>query len=189
MIRFCRLLRKGLVGESLPSEAINLGFTRVTGRKVSTALAIFPMQLPWPSNLETRAMNSIAFLSLSVLALNGTAGTAPAKPAVHAHRQPESKAEEARSQLAWNDCDNGNDCGNCRHGRCGPLGVRRELLRPCGNLHPHLPYEAHPKTYYYFRPYSFLHVQQQQEEAMQWGADPRAPYSNAIFREVYDEIE
>ena len=61
----------------------------------------------------------------------------------------------------------------------------------CGpdNMYQHAPYLATPKTYYYFRPYNFMHVRTQQVQAQLWGADPGMPYSNAVFQDVYKQIE
>ena len=53
----------------------------------------------------------------------------------------------------------------------------------------HFPYEAYPKTYYYFRPYNMLHIPNQQAHAVSNGADPQMPYSNAVFADVYAELE
>jgi hypothetical protein len=65
-------------------------------------------------------------------------------------------------------------------------------LRPChapGNLHPHTPYVAHPKLYYYFRPYQWRHVLEQQESVMSYGGDPRHPYANTEFLGIYEGLE
>lgn len=61
----------------------------------------------------------------------------------------------------------------------------------CGpdNMYQHTPYLATPKTYYYFRPYNFMHVRTQQAQAQLWGAEPGMPYSNAVFQDVYKQIE
>ncbi|QDU99199.1 hypothetical protein Pla8534_71120 [Lignipirellula cremea] len=53
----------------------------------------------------------------------------------------------------------------------------------------HMAYLAEPKTYYYFRPYNYLHIEQQQAEAGAWGADPGLPYSNEIFDAVFAQFE
>ena len=65
-------------------------------------------------------------------------------------------------------------------------------LRPChapGDLHPHTPYVAQPKVYYYFRPYQWRHVLQQQESVMSYGGDPRHPYANTEFLGIYEGLE
>ena len=72
-----------------------------------------------------------------------------------------------------------------------------EPSKPClpstihapGNMMLHKPYIARPKTYYYFRPYNYMHIRHDQRESSQWGADPRLPYSNEIFAKVYEQFE
>lgn len=92
----------------------------------------------------------------------------------------------------------GDACGACATACGAPCAIvaclQAHHLFPCmwcapGNMVPHTPYEAWPKTYYYFRPYNYMHVQQQQEQAIQWGADPGLPYSNAVFQQVYHTFE
>ncbi len=58
-----------------------------------------------------------------------------------------------------------------------------------GDMHQHYPYQAHPWTYYYFRPYNYTHIEQHQQLAAQWGIDPQMPYSNSIFERVYRNFE
>jgi len=63
---------------------------------------------------------------------------------------------------------------------------------PChspGNMTQHLPYVAAPKNYYYFRPYNWFHILDQQKEVALYGGDPRHPYANDLFEEVYQQIE
>ena len=52
---------------------------------------------------------------------------------------------------------------------------------------PHIPYRAHPKNYYYFRPYNYFHIEQQQREVLNYGGDARHPYANKLFQRVYDK--
>jgi hypothetical protein len=75
-------------------------------------------------------------------------------------------------------------CGNC--GGCSSCdGCRVNGRRPQGDMHLHYPYQALPRTYYYFRPYNHEHVRQQQGEAQLWGSSIGQPYSNKIFADVY----
>jgi hypothetical protein len=57
------------------------------------------------------------------------------------------------------------------------------------NLFPHVPYYVEPKTYYYFRPYNHNHIFVQQNQVMRWGGDPRHPYANEIFQQVYRDLD
>ncbi len=43
--------------------------------------------------------------------------------------------------------------------------------------------------YYYFRPYNHRHVAEQQQTVAKWGGDPRNPYANEVFRQVYAEYK
>lgn len=85
-------------------------------------------------------------------------------------------------------CACGDGCsGGCDDG-CGQL-MRYDLRHPPTNMVPHLPYDAQPKTYYYFRPYNWMHIHQHQGEAAIWNAPAGNPYSNKIFQDVYESIE
>lgn len=57
------------------------------------------------------------------------------------------------------------------------------------NLFPHVPYYVEPKTYYYFRPYNHNQVFLQRDQVMRWGGDPRHPYANEIFQQVYRDLD
>lgn len=86
----------------------------------------------------------------------------------------------------------GNGCQQCGCSGCVDNGFGPEL--PCPwrstcNLFQHVPYYVEPKTYYYFRPYNFTHVWQQRKQVAAWGGDPRHPYSNEIFKQVYRELD
>ena len=56
-------------------------------------------------------------------------------------------------------------------------------------MEQHLTYLAQPKTYYYFRPYNMVHIQRQQQLALDLGQDSAAPYDNTIFTTVFDDME
>lgn len=87
-------------------------------------------------------------------------------------------------------------CGSiCKRG-CNPLCCCSKLHRfnpsPChspGNMPQHFPYVAGPKNYHYFRPYHWTHIADQQHEVKTYGGDPRHPYANDLFQEVYRRIE
>jgi len=82
-------------------------------------------------------------------------------------------------------------CHGCGHGH-GGFYARHCLPSPWhapGNMTPHIPYVAYPKTYYYFRPYNMLHIPDQQARAAAWVENPALPYSNRIFDKVYAELE
>ncbi len=81
----------------------------------------------------------------------------------------------------------GDGCGECncempgyvcRHG-----GVCC-LCCPC-DMVPHYPYYPPLHGHYYFRPYSYAELLAQRDFAPLIGEDPRAPYSNRVFAEVY----
>jgi hypothetical protein len=59
---------------------------------------------------------------------------------------------------------------------------------PPTNMLPHLAYPPAVHGNYYFRPYSVSNLQHQQAQALQWGVDPRQPYSSELFRKVYAEM-
>lgn len=101
---------------------------------------------------------------------------------------------------AWSPCD------HCPGGM-GPFGGRCGLLR-CGwncrfktrqgfpciwrttcDMPPHVPYQAPWDHYYYFRPYHYLHVPQQQEVVDGWGWDIRNPYANEMFKDLYEGLD
>ncbi|UUO07980.1 hypothetical protein M4951_06600 [Blastopirellula sp. J2-11] len=58
-----------------------------------------------------------------------------------------------------------------------------------GNMRQHFPYEATPHFYYYFRPYNAAQIGPQQVVAEAWVANPRLPYANGVFDEVYREFD
>lgn len=87
-----------------------------------------------------------------------------------------------------------DDCGCC-YGSSphGNLGFHHRFYpsacRSPGNMPQHFPYVAEPKNYYYFRPYNWFHIPEQQREVTSYGGDTRHPYANDLFREVYEAIE
>lgn len=86
------------------------------------------------------------------------------------------------------------DCSCCVDSNpYGHFGFHHRFYpSPCyspGNMTQHFPYVAEPKNYYYFRPYNWFHILDQQKEVVLYGGDPRHPYANDLFQEVYQEIE
>jgi hypothetical protein len=89
-------------------------------------------------------------------------------------------------------------CG-CRPGVCycqeHPCPrIHQRPLGPCSavgtcDMPQHHAYDSPMRGYYYFRPYNMVHVAQQQQAVMQWGGDPRNPYSNKVFEQVFEEFE
>ncbi len=85
----------------------------------------------------------------------------------------------------------------CHHGRCGHESVCRWMIREmclgplfhgdC-NMVPHTAYFPELHGYYYFRPYHYSHIRQHQEFVSSFGEDPRAPYANTIFQQVYKQM-
>ena len=55
-------------------------------------------------------------------------------------------------------------------------------------MYPESPYCAVNHGYYYFRPYHYSHIAQQQMIAARWGADPRSPYRSDLFYALYSEL-
>jgi len=49
----------------------------------------------------------------------------------------------------------------------------------------HYPYYPSMHGYYYFRPYHQSHLARQQAFVMRFGGDPRHPYANEVFGQVY----
>ncbi|MEX0819630.1 MAG: hypothetical protein WD070_08545 [Pirellulaceae bacterium] len=87
-----------------------------------------------------------------------------------------------------------DDCGCCYGSNPhGNLGFHHRFYpsayRSPGNMPQHFPYVAEPKNYYYFRPYNWFHIADQQREVTSYGGDTRHPYANDLFQEVYEAIE
>lgn len=51
----------------------------------------------------------------------------------------------------------------------------------------HLAYPPEAHGWYYFRPYNFGQLRDLQEATSSWGGDPRNPYADDIFRQVYSQ--
>ena len=111
----------------------------------------------------------------------------PPAAAPEPHAEPISEAVPIMDDTFY-DCEC-NTCGLGCECDCNAGKFIHGLLCGPDNMFQHTPYLATPKTYYYFRPYNFMHVRYQQGQAQIWGADPGMPYSNAVFQDVYKQIE
>ena len=82
-----------------------------------------------------------------------------------------------------------------RHGMMGQWegGVKGWCGLSCfacaGDMPPHYAYYPEMHGYYYFRPYNYVHVPQQQEFVGSYGGDRRDPYSNELFKVIYAEFK
>lgn len=91
-------------------------------------------------------------------------------------------------------CGDGCCCDSCGWGAPGgpPFWDQRFYPSPCfspGNMPLHIPYIAEPKNYYYFRPYNWFHIRDHQQEVMLYSGDPRHPYANEVFQQVYQNFD
>ena len=78
--------------------------------------------------------------------------------------------------------------GGCQTCGAGAVSSRSRLV-PTGDMFQHYAYEARPKVYYYFRPYSPRHPEQLGQSAATWGAHPRVPHSREQFQRAYESVE
>lgn len=120
---------------------------------------------------------------------NGAAyGAAPAQGAPAPQADPNIGGYGAPA--GGGECGaNGGTCeaGGCNTG-CGCCLCRHCLLRSTGDLVQHMPHFGTTHGYYYFRPYHVMHVFSQQELATRWGGDPRNPYDNTMFQNIYQQM-
>ena len=56
-------------------------------------------------------------------------------------------------------------------------------------MYQHYPYQPDNHGYYYFHPYNYTAVWQQQQWIATIGGDPRNPYSRTVFIPVYEQFE
>ncbi len=61
-------------------------------------------------------------------------------------------------------------------------------IKPTGDLIQHQSPPG-PGSYYYFRPYNTSQFIKQRASAVSAGVDSRMPYSNSVFRQVYETVE
>jgi hypothetical protein len=73
---------------------------------------------------------------------------------------------------------------DCRNGRC-----RSCCKDSTCNMYQHFPYQPDNHGYYYFRPYNYTMVWKHQQWIANLGADPRNPYTRAMFVPVYEQFE
>ncbi len=99
----------------------------------------------------------------------------PPAPPHEASASP-SDASSAQPEPDFEACEENGGCGGraCTCALCGGC-----------NMPQHYPYFPAMHGYYYFRPYHHSHIAKHQQIAAAWGADPRFPYSNEIFKTVY----
>jgi len=76
-----------------------------------------------------------------------------------------------------------------KHEVIGPFHYQALKWFSSYDMPQHLSYYPPAKGYYYFRPYHFLHYQQQASFVTRFGGDPRLPYANEIFDRVYEQYE
>ena len=62
------------------------------------------------------------------------------------------------------------------------------LLHPPKTMLPPIHCPEASRTYYYFRPYNWHHIQEHQKDATDWDASPGNPYSNHLFEDVYKSM-
>jgi hypothetical protein len=82
------------------------------------------------------------------------------------------------------------ESGPCVSSACGCSSCGSGCCRCCENcascqMPQHYPYPAEMHGYYYLLPYHHSHLRLQQSFVASWGGDPRAPYANEIFEQVY----
>lgn len=84
-----------------------------------------------------------------------------------------------------------SECAICRCPVCGGGMTRRHCwrIKPTGDLFPHMAYDARPKMYYYFRPYSPSHIRQQAQGSGALVPLPPVPESNVQFQNAYESVE
>jgi hypothetical protein len=93
------------------------------------------------------------------------------------------------------DCQSVSHGAGCGHGFCGAhsdpathMRCRAAWNLSPGNMYPWAPYYPEYHGDYYFRPYHWTQVFEQQRIASRWGADPRMPYASSVFQSVYAEL-
>ena len=56
-----------------------------------------------------------------------------------------------------------------------------------GDMYPHYAYFPQDHGTYYFRPYNYTNVLEQQAQIMSMGGDPLNPYSVSMFDDIYEQ--
>jgi hypothetical protein len=82
-----------------------------------------------------------------------------------------------------------DDCDICEDKGCKLCGYRclSKHCRSTGDMYQHYPYYPADHGYYYFRPYNYFKVAEQQHLAERWGADPRWPYDTDALVRLYED--
>lgn len=75
-------------------------------------------------------------------------------------------------------------------GACANAGYYRNcyFIKPSGDLIQHQS-PSGSGSYYYFRPYNTSQLVKQRAASASFGVDSRMPYSNSVFRKVYETVE
>ena len=101
-----------------------------------------------------------------------------------------SVGAQASEPVQQDDCacvESHCGCDDQCHSGC-PGGAGGGCLGAC-SMPPHYMYFPQSHGNYYFRPYNYRHVEQQQREAEAWGADGRQPYARTLFDKLYTDME
>jgi len=161
-----------------------------TGTNVSTAQNTAPAKQPVapPQQYWNSGMNASPWEPSQ----GASYGAPQGSPQGAAYGAPQADAVSGGGavggQCGGDQC--GGDCGHsCGH--CGCLhGWLHSgcLLHSTGDLVQHMPHFGTTHGYYYFRPYHVMHVFSQQELVTRWGGDPRNPYDNTMFQNVYQQL-
>jgi len=105
--------------------------------------------------------------------------------AAEAAQAPPAPAPETSASPSDASAQPDSDSKPCdENGYCDGRACTCPLCGAC-NMPQHYAYFPAMHGYYYFRPYNYTHIAKQQQIAASWGADPRFPYSNEIFKTVY----
>lgn len=88
----------------------------------------------------------------------------------------------------------GLGCGRCGEG-CGSFGAGRwcgaaaRCVHCMNGMPQHLPYLNPCWGYYFYRPYNYTVLGEQQAEIAAMGGNPIQPYDNRFFQRIYQEVE
>jgi len=100
-----------------------------------------------------------------------------------------SATTEALPAMHHDGCNCCGPCGRCRGWKAWKCSGGLAAWRAKHDFTPHIPYRA-PADYYYFRPYNYLDIPEDQAEVVIYGQDPRMPYENLVFGEdIYEGLD
>lgn len=90
-----------------------------------------------------------------------------------------------------NSCNSYCGDGCCKQSCCDRIknSCAWHRAHSTGDMFPHFAYYPAYHGYYYFRPYNWMTVLQQQSLIMGMGGDSRNPYSVAMFDSIYEDFE